>query len=109
MKALLNSFTVAALLGSVSGAEKPTKASSTDWWSLTPLVQPVSPADLGRESRRATISFVGVGRAVAHHAAILDAIERRAAKTAAAAMQQHLKAATEDLLAKLGQKRKATT
>lgn len=64
-------------------------------------------ADLGRESRRATISFAGVGRAVAHHAAILDAVERHAAKAAATAMQQHLKAATEDLLAKLNQKRKA--
>ena len=64
-----------------------------------------SMADLGRESRRATISFAGVGRAVRHHATILGAVERRAAKAAATAMRQHLRAALDDLLAKLAQKR----
>jgi len=55
--------------------------------------------DLGRESRRATMSEAGVGRAVKQHAAILRAIRGRDAKAAEKAMRLHIETAVSDLVA----------
>jgi GntR family transcriptional repressor for pyruvate dehydrogenase complex len=56
-------------------------------------------ADLGRGSRRATMSAAGVGRAVKQHAAVLKAIEGGDAATAARAMRKHIETAVSDLSA----------
>jgi DNA-binding FadR family transcriptional regulator len=56
-------------------------------------------ADLGRESRRATMSEAGVGRAVKQHAAVLGAIELGDGNAAARAMRKHIDSAVGDLLA----------
>ena len=56
-------------------------------------------ADLGRESRRATMSQVGFDRACRQHAVVLNAIECGDAKAAEKAMQIHIQAAVNDLLA----------
>lgn len=61
-------------------------------------------ADLGRESRRATMSEAGVGRAVKQHGAILKAISSRDAKAAEDAMRVHIETAVTDLVAHLGRK-----
>lgn len=58
-----------------------------------------SVAELGIESRHATIGTVGVGVAIRHHAAILDAIERRQPGGARECMMRHLEKTTADLLA----------
>lgn len=57
-------------------------------------------SDLGRESRKATISHAGIQRAVAHHAAIRQAVEKRDAEAAHQAMHHHITVAIEDLTAK---------
>ena len=49
------------------------------------------------ESRRRTISKVGVARALIGHRAILEAVHHRDAKGARAAMEMHLGMAVEDL------------
>lgn len=49
------------------------------------------------ESRRRTISKVGVARALIGHRAILEAVHQRDAKGARAAMEMHLGMAVEDL------------
>lgn len=59
-------------------------------------------ADLGRESRRATMSAAGVDRAIKQHAAVLEAIASGDAKTAAKAMRVHIETAVSDLLANGG-------
>lgn len=56
-------------------------------------------ADLGRNSRKATISEAGVQRAVKHHEAVLSAIERRDPAAAARAMRQHIDIAVQDFIA----------
>jgi predicted dehydrogenase len=56
-------------------------------------------ADLGRESRRATMSEAGVGRAVKQHAAVLKAILGGEPKAAEKAMRVHIESAVSDLLA----------
>ena len=58
-------------------------------------------ADLGRESRRATMTQAGVERAIRQHAAVLKMIERRDAKGAEKAMKVHMDTAVVDLLAHL--------
>ncbi len=58
--------------------------------------------DLGRESRRATMSEAGVGRAVKQHAAVLRAITSGDEKAAERAMRDHLDTAVSDLLAHQG-------
>lgn len=58
-----------------------------------------SVAELGIESRHATIGTVGVEVAIEHHAAILVAIERRQPGPACECMKRHLETATADLLA----------
>ena len=56
-------------------------------------------ADLGRDSRRATMSEAGVDRTIGHHAAVLVCIEKRDAAGAEEAMRIHIASAVEDLLA----------
>jgi GntR family transcriptional repressor for pyruvate dehydrogenase complex len=56
-------------------------------------------ADLGAKSRAVTISTFGVDAAVAQHAAILDAIERRDADAAEDAMARHLRITESELAA----------
>lgn len=64
-------------------------------------------ADLGRESREATISYAGVERAVKHHEAILTAVEKRDAVVAERAMKLHIEVAVQDLIGKLSNTKKA--
>lgn len=40
---LILALTLAAIANVATAADKPTKASSTDWWSLKPLVRPAVP------------------------------------------------------------------
>lgn len=56
-------------------------------------------ADLGRDSRRATMSQVGFDRAFRQHAVVMNAIECGDASAAEKAMEIHIQAAVEDLLA----------
>jgi GntR family transcriptional regulator, transcriptional repressor for pyruvate dehydrogenase complex len=56
-------------------------------------------ADLGRESRRATMSEAGVGRAVEQHAAVLASLGSRDGAGAGEAMRRHIESAVEDLVA----------
>lgn len=56
-----------------------------------------SMADLGRESRLATISFAGVEVAKNHHAKILNAVLEGDATKAETAMRYHVNAALRDL------------
>ena len=56
-------------------------------------------ADLGRESRRATMSEAGVGRAIKQHAAVLASLERHDGAGAEKAMRRHIESAVEDLIA----------
>lgn len=56
-------------------------------------------ADLGRESRRATMSQVGFDRAIRQHAVVLSALEAKDADAAENAMQVHIQSAISDLLA----------
>jgi len=53
-------------------------------------------ADLGRDSRRATISQAGAQRAAKHHEAVLSAIEKHDAESAARAMRIHIEIAVRD-------------
>ena len=62
-------------------------------------------ADLGRESRRVTIGYVGQQRAIDHHTAILNAVSAHDEVAAAKAMKHHLKEAALDLAAKTKAKR----
>lgn len=62
-------------------------------------------ADLGRESRRATMSEAGVGRAVKQHAAVLGAILAGDANAAEKAMRVHIESAVSDLLAHGGKEK----
>ncbi len=55
-------------------------------------------ADLGRDSRRATMSQVGFDRAFRQHADLLNAIECSDASAAEKAMEIHIQSAVEDLL-----------
>lgn len=55
-------------------------------------------ADLGRESRKATMSEAGVGRAVKQHAAVLRGIVAGDPKAAERAMRVHIESAVGDLL-----------
>ena len=64
-------------------------------------------ADLGRESREATISYAGVERAVKHHEAILLAVESRDAAEAEEAMKRHIEIAVQDLAGKLSNTKKS--
>jgi len=57
-----------------------------------------SVAELGIESRHATIGTVGVDVAIQHHAAILESIEQRRPGDACECMKRHLETATADLL-----------
>ena len=54
-------------------------------------------AELGVASRLRTIGRIGNQTAIEHHAAILDAIERRDSEAARAAMRMHILAAGEDM------------
>ncbi|HEY1173874.1 MAG TPA: FadR/GntR family transcriptional regulator [Verrucomicrobiae bacterium] len=54
-------------------------------------------ADLGRESRKTTLSAVGNAVAVDHHTQIFTAIETRQPEKAFAAMKMHLEAAAQDI------------
>ncbi len=54
-------------------------------------------AELGKESRRHTISYAGINRAVGHHQRILDAVEKHQPDEAHAAMRFHLEGAASDL------------
>ncbi len=80
------------------------KASGNDMFAL--ILD--SMADLGRESRHATISYAGVQRAIDHHAAILEAVLERNAAKAVQAMQKHLAEAVLDLAGQQNQKQKPT-
>lgn len=53
--------------------------------------------ELGRASRQATLASTGVARALEHHAAILDAVERRQGPAAHDAMLIHVQASANDL------------
>lgn len=55
-------------------------------------------AELGRESRRATMSRAGVDVAIGHHEAILSAVLAGDAEAAEEAMRHHLTVAGKDLL-----------
>jgi GntR family transcriptional repressor for pyruvate dehydrogenase complex len=59
------------------------------------LLQPL--AELLIQSRRKTLSQFGADLAAEHHARILDAVARRRAKAAAAAMEMHLRTNAEHL------------
>ncbi len=48
LKRIALSLTLAGIASAAIAAEKPTKASSTDWWSLKPLVRPAVPATANR-------------------------------------------------------------
>jgi DNA-binding FadR family transcriptional regulator len=61
-------------------------------------------ADLGRDSRKATISQAGAQRAVKHHEAVLLAIESHDAAAAGRAMRHHIEVAVQDLAAHLKRK-----
>ncbi len=61
-------------------------------------------SDLGRDSRKATISHAGVQRAVRHHESVLAAVEKHDAAAAARAMRHHIEVATQDLSAHLKHK-----
>jgi GntR family transcriptional regulator, transcriptional repressor for pyruvate dehydrogenase complex len=61
-------------------------------------------ADLGRESRLATMTEAGVERAIQHHSEILDALCKHDPQAAFAAMQTHLEQAVTDLSAHLKQR-----
>lgn len=61
-------------------------------------------ADLGRDSRKATISQAGVLRAVKHHEAVLIAIEKHDPEAAGDAMRHHIEVAVQDLAAHLRRK-----
>ncbi len=54
-------------------------------------------AELGRESRKTTLSAAGNTVAVDHHSQIFAAIEARQPEKAFAAMQMHLEAAAQDI------------
>ncbi|MCC6581091.1 MAG: FadR family transcriptional regulator [Phycisphaeraceae bacterium] len=54
-------------------------------------------ADLGRLSRKITLTTFGVQRAWRQHQAILDAVKRQNSAAAAAAMKQHIQASARDL------------
>jgi GntR family transcriptional repressor for pyruvate dehydrogenase complex len=54
-------------------------------------------AEVGVSSRLRTIGRIGKQTAVGHHAAILEAVERRDADSARAAMRRHILAAGEDM------------
>ena len=54
-------------------------------------------AELLRSSRRRTIGHGGIGPARRGHGEVLNAVERRDAREARAAMLRHLKAAKRDL------------
>jgi GntR family transcriptional repressor for pyruvate dehydrogenase complex len=54
-------------------------------------------AEIGVTSRLRTIGRIGKKAAIEHHAAILEAIERRDPETARAAMRTHILAAGEDM------------
>ena len=54
--------------------------------------------DLGRESRKITISYATIKRAIEHHEAVIKAVEARNAEGAFKAMQHHITAATKDLV-----------
>jgi GntR family transcriptional repressor for pyruvate dehydrogenase complex len=54
-------------------------------------------AEIGVTSRLRTIGRIGKKTAIEHHAAILEAIERRDPETARAAMRTHILAAGEDM------------
>lgn len=56
-------------------------------------------ADLGRESRRATMSAAGIERAIGQHAAVLACLENRDGAGAEKAMRLHIESAVADLLA----------
>jgi GntR family transcriptional repressor for pyruvate dehydrogenase complex len=58
-------------------------------------------ADLGRDTRRATLATTGFERAHEHHAEILRAIENRRPQAAADAMRRHVEEAGRDLQAHL--------
>ncbi len=60
-------------------------------------------ADLGHESRLATMTQVGVDRAIQQHSAILEALNKHDPQTAFDAMQTHLEQAVIDLTAHLKQ------
>jgi len=53
--------------------------------------------ELGRASRQATLASTGVARALEHHAAILDAVERRQGEEAHDLMLAHVQASAADL------------
>jgi DNA-binding FadR family transcriptional regulator len=59
-------------------------------------------ADLGRESRRATMTAAGVGRAVRQHSAVLAAVAAGDAEAAGEAMRVHIEMAVSDLLGEGG-------
>ena len=61
-------------------------------------------ADLGRDSRKATISQAGAQRAVKHHESVLLAIESHDAAAAGRAMRHHIEVAVQDLAAHLKRK-----
>lgn len=63
-------------------------------------------ADLGRESREATISYAGIERAVRHHDDILLAVEKHDAATAGKAMRCHIEVAVQDLAGRLSAAKK---
>lgn len=58
-------------------------------------------AEIGRESRRATLTQTGVARALTDHRAILQAVEQANGQAAKSAMRRHIQGATEDLHAYL--------
>lgn len=61
-------------------------------------------ADLGRDSRRATMSQAGYDRAIQQHAAVLRAVERGNANAAEKAMRTHIHTAIDDLPVNLNPK-----
>ena len=56
-----------------------------------------SRAEIGFASRQRTIGRVGKFTGIEHHAAVLEAVERGDAETAAAAMRHHITCAREDM------------
>lgn len=59
-------------------------------------------ADLGRESRRTTMTIAGLGRAAEQHAAVLAAVAAGDGEGAERAMRVHIETAVSDLLAERG-------
>lgn len=66
-------------------------------------------AELGRDSRQATLASTGIARAVEHHERILRAVEQRRGAAAQKAMLLHMRGAAGDLADYFGERQEEST